>query len=77
MHYLYDEPSIMYPQLLTAACKAEPEQEDRPEEGVLLRSVQLEGKDEITGLKKTNCAIMGGDPETNTANHICQPWTIG
>ena len=42
----------MYPQLVTIAQKAESEQEDRPMEGVWVRSVQSEGKDKIVRLKE-------------------------
>ena len=34
MHYLYNDLRKMYPHLMTAACKAESEQADRPGEGV-------------------------------------------
>ena len=41
----------MYPQLMTVAQKAAAEQ-DRPMEGVQLRSAQLEAKDDTTSLKE-------------------------
>ena len=34
MHYLYNDPGIVHPQLKTLAHKAESEQEDRPRKGV-------------------------------------------
>ena len=52
MCYLYDDLGIMYPQLMTAAQKAESKQEDRPGEGVRVRSAQLDGRDDITSLKE-------------------------
>ena len=52
MYYLYDDLRIIYPQLMTAACKAESEQEDQPREGVQGRSAQSEGKDSIEHLKE-------------------------
>ena len=42
----------MYPQHMTAAHKAKFEQEDRPGEGVWVRSAQSEGKDVIVSLKE-------------------------
>ena len=42
----------MYPQLMTAAHKAESEQEDQPHEGVQVRSSQSEEKDSIVSLKE-------------------------
>ena len=42
----------MYPQLMTAACKAESEQEDQLGEGVPGRSAQSEGKDDIVSLRE-------------------------
>ena len=47
-----DDLSVMYPQLVTAAWKAESEQEDTLGEGVWVKSAQSEGKDEITNLKE-------------------------
>ena len=41
----------MYPQLLTTSHEAGSEQ-DRPEEGIWVRLVQAEGKDEIVSLKE-------------------------
>ena len=52
MHYLYDDARIMYHQLLTAAQKAESEQEDHTGEGIWVRLTQAEGKDDITKLSK-------------------------
>ena len=52
MHYLYDDPRIMYPQLMMAAHKADSEQEDWPQEGVQVRTVQSEGKGDIAGLSE-------------------------
>ena len=42
----------MYPQLMTAAQKAESEQENRPRKGVWVRLAQSEGKDKILSLKQ-------------------------
>ena len=47
MCYLYDAARITYPQLVTAAQKAESEHEDHSGENIKVRSVQAEGKDEI------------------------------
>ena len=44
MWYLYDDMMIMYPQLMTAAHKAESEQKDHPRDAVQVRPVTLEGK---------------------------------
>ena len=52
MCYLYDDMRIMYPQLMTAAQKAESEQEDHAGEDVHARSIQAEGKDEIMRLSE-------------------------
>ena len=52
MWYLYDDPGVMYPQLVTAAYKAECQYEVRHGEGVWVKLVQAEGKDEITTLRK-------------------------
>ena len=52
MHYLYNNPRIMYPQLMTAAHKAESEQEGRPREGVQVRSAQSEARDNIVHLRE-------------------------
>ena len=46
MHYLYKKARIIYPQLLTAAQKAETEHEDHTGEGLCVRSIQAEGKDD-------------------------------
>ena len=51
MYYLYDAMRIMYPQLVTAAHKAESEQEDSHVEGVQARWAQSEGKDGIVSLR--------------------------
>ena len=37
MCYLYDDPRIMYPQLMTVGSKAKSKQEERPREGVQVR----------------------------------------
>ena len=52
MHYHYDDLGVMYPQLVTAACKAESEQEERLGEGVQIRLAQSEGKDKTVSLKE-------------------------
>ena len=52
MHYLYDDVRITYAQLMTAAQKAELEQEDQPGEGVHVRSTWVEGKDDIVRLSE-------------------------
>ena len=52
MHYLYNDTGLMYPQLVTAACKAESEQEDQLSEGVQVRSAWSEGKDGIVNLRE-------------------------
>ena len=52
MCYLYSGMRIMYPQLMTAAHKAESEQEDWPREEVWVRLAQLEGKDGIVSLRE-------------------------
>ena len=52
IHFLYDDPGVVYPQLEVVAHKTESEQEDRPGEEVQVRSVQLEGKDDIMSLKE-------------------------
>ena len=52
MHYLYDDPRVMFPKLVTAACKAKSEQEDRLGESVWVRLAQSEGKDELMSLKE-------------------------
>ena len=44
MYYLYDDMRITYPQLMTAAQKAESQQEDQSGEGVNVRSTQVEGE---------------------------------
>ena len=44
MCYLYNDLRIMYPQLVTAVCKAESKQEDRPRDGVQVRLAQSEGR---------------------------------
>ena len=52
MHYLYDGARITYPQLVTAAQKAESEQEDHTGECISVRSFQTEGKDDIARLSE-------------------------
>ena len=52
MLYLYDDPEAMYPQLMTAACKAESKQEERLGDGVWVRLMQSEGKDKTVSLKE-------------------------
>ena len=44
MCYLYDDMRIMYPQLMTAAPKAESEQEHWPREEACMTLVQAEGR---------------------------------
>ena len=44
MYYLH----VTYPQLMTAAQKAESEQEDHRDEGICVRSIQADGNDNIT-----------------------------
>ena len=46
MCYLYNDARITYPQLVTAAQKAESEHEDHTGEGIHVRSIQAEGKDD-------------------------------
>ena len=50
MHYLCDDMRITYPQLMTAAWKAESQQEDWPGERIHARSTEDEGKDDIMRL---------------------------
>ena len=45
MHYLYDNPRVMYPQLMTTVQKSEFEKEESAVEGYCIRLVQSEGKD--------------------------------
>ena len=52
MCYFCDDTRITYPQHVTAAQKAESEQEDHTGEGIHVRSIQAEGKDDITRLSK-------------------------
>ena len=52
MCYLYDDPRKMYPQLMTAAHKAESEQEDRPREVLQVRLAQTERRDDILSLRE-------------------------
>ena len=52
MHYLYDDLRVMYPKLMTVAHKVESEQEDRPGEGVQVKSAHSEGRDGIRSLKE-------------------------
>ena len=52
LHYLYDDPRITYPQLVTAAQKADSEHKDHLGGSIQVRSVQAEGKDEIMKLSK-------------------------
>ena len=52
MHYLYDDARITYPQLVTAAQKAASEHEDHTGEGIHVRSIQAEGKDDIMKLSE-------------------------
>ena len=52
MHYLYDGARITYPQLVTAAWKAESEQEDHTGESISVKSVQAGGKDDIMKLSE-------------------------
>ena len=52
MCYLYDDAMIAYPQLMTAAWKAESEQEDNTGDGIHVRSMQAEEKDDIMRLSK-------------------------
>ena len=47
MCYLYKDARITYPQLMTAAWKVESEHEDHTGEGICVRSIQAEGKDDI------------------------------
>ena len=50
---MYDDTrEITYPQLVKAAQKAESEQEDQTGEGIHVRSIQAEGKDDITRLSE-------------------------
>ena len=51
MCYLYDD-AITYPQLMTSAQKAESEQEDHAGEGICVRYIKVEGKDDIMRLSK-------------------------
>ena len=57
----------IYPEFMTAAHKAESEQEDRPGEGVQVRSAQSEGKDSIVSLRAKCTAASGGVVATETA----------
>ena len=66
MYYLYDDLRVMYPQLLTAAHKAKPEQEDRLGEGVWMRSAQSEGKDEIMSLKSKLWVVIQRSTQQTT-----------
>ena len=50
--YLYDDARITYPQLVTAAQKAESEQEDHTGDGIHVRSIQPEGRDDIVNLSE-------------------------
>ena len=61
---------MMYPQLMTAAHKAESEQEDQPREGFQVGSAQLEGKDSIVSLREqiTQLQVVVQGPERTTAS---------
>ena len=62
----------MYPQLKTASCKTDSEQEERLEKGVWVRLAQYEGKDEIESLKEQIgqlWVVIQRSPQ--------QTWTIG
>ena len=54
---------ITYPQLMTAAQKAESEQKDQPGEGVHARSTQAEGKGNIMRLSEQKIAAVSGSTE--------------
>ena len=58
MCYLYDDVRIMYPQIMTAAHKAESEQEDSPREGVQVRLAQSEGKYSIMSMRKQIAQLL-------------------
>ena len=49
---MYDGTGITYPHFVTAAQKAESEQEDHTGEGIHVRSIQAEGKDDIMRLSE-------------------------
>ena len=69
MWYLYDALGVMYPQLMTAAHKAESEFEDRSGEGTQVRSVQTERGDEIMTLEEQimQLQVVKQKPQMRTA----------
>ena len=72
MHYLYDDPGVMYPQLVTRAHKAELEQKDWLGEEVWVRWAQSEGRDDITNLRKQIaqlCVVMQRPQGTASSFH--------
>ena len=52
MLYLYDDARITYLHMGTAAQKAESEHEDHTGEGICMRSIQAEGKDNIATMSE-------------------------
>ena len=70
MQYFHIALCVMYHQLVTAACKAESEIEDRPRERAWIRSVKAEGGDKIATLKEQITQLKSGDAEEIGEPHL-------
>ena len=76
IHYVNDDARITYPQIMTAAQKAESEKEDHTGEVVHVRSIQAGGKDDITRLSEqiVQLSVVVQKYQNTT---ISNPWQSG
>ena len=70
---MYDDPRVIYPQLMTAAHRAESKYEDRPGIGIQVRSMQAVGGDKIITLKTqiTQLLVEMQMPQMRTRTNNC------